>query len=480
MRELEAISTELFDKIRTRFSSINLGDEKAKATSDPEKARYFNFDFEVDGERLGNITISLIDESGMKIYFSKDMVDALKVSQAGKEEKVWYEFLRNLRMFAKRNQLTFDTRDITKSNLDLRDIQQSSETGGMLSKDDLHVSESRTYGTSRSSYRECGPTRIIIRHSDNIDEEKHGARSRNIESVFVETHLGERFLLPEKNLHYAQAMARHVSEGGRLDDELGESITSMCREMKHMSHFVRRVKNRQFEDTETTDMAEAATAHYGELKNQLKQIGGRRGYSKFKETFAPANDVEEDVDVASLRERFVKKVYDEKFDEALPYVERAYRRQKSLKETPMAEEFSSWANEIAEGTWDEPDDEHDMQDLDVIMSNPLEVGINGNNAIGVLQNIIGDDELSEQFAELAQTDEKKEHADARPLVIAWLNKHNPELAAKYNTNYDRPDSEEQSDGETYGNDMNRTYATPPHSESADPLSFIRHLAGLNK
>ena len=51
MREIENISSALFDKIRTRFNDVNLGDENSKSTSDPEKARFINFDYEIDGKK---------------------------------------------------------------------------------------------------------------------------------------------------------------------------------------------------------------------------------------------------------------------------------------------------------------------------------------------------------------------------------------------------------------------------------------------
>ena len=45
MRELENISVSLFEKIRARFDNISLGDNKANRTSDPESARFFNFNY---------------------------------------------------------------------------------------------------------------------------------------------------------------------------------------------------------------------------------------------------------------------------------------------------------------------------------------------------------------------------------------------------------------------------------------------------
>ncbi len=61
--EIEKIAENLFDKIRSRFDGVSIGDENAKATLDPEKARFFNFDFSVDDENYGNKTESAVASS---------------------------------------------------------------------------------------------------------------------------------------------------------------------------------------------------------------------------------------------------------------------------------------------------------------------------------------------------------------------------------------------------------------------------------
>ena len=45
MKETEKVAEELFDKIRSRFEDVSIGDESAKSTVVPEEARFFNFDF---------------------------------------------------------------------------------------------------------------------------------------------------------------------------------------------------------------------------------------------------------------------------------------------------------------------------------------------------------------------------------------------------------------------------------------------------
>jgi hypothetical protein len=61
MREINKIAEGLFEKIRDRFEDVSLGDENANATQNPENARFFNFDYVVDGQNYGNITLSVIE-----------------------------------------------------------------------------------------------------------------------------------------------------------------------------------------------------------------------------------------------------------------------------------------------------------------------------------------------------------------------------------------------------------------------------------
>ena len=264
MREINKIAEGLFEKIRDRFEDVSLGDDKAKACSDPEKARFFNFDYVVDGDNHGNITMSLIDETSLKVYFSKNISDDLDKEQ----KKEWYSFLRELREFARRNLLSFEPRDITRSTLKHRDIQQQSKADSTYAKDEV-VAESKLYGTSKSSYEKSGPVRIIVRHSKPIVDEMTGARSRNINSVYVENDQGERFKMPFKSLTGARAMARHVSAGGTPHDELGQHITEMAQECAKLKPFLNNVRRRTFEDADTQSMVESAFEYHGLLNNTL-------------------------------------------------------------------------------------------------------------------------------------------------------------------------------------------------------------------
>ena len=480
MRELDKIAENLFDKIRTRFENVNLGDENAKRTDKPEDARFFNFDYiDKSGRNFGNVTMSIVDEDGLKVYFSKNITDQLNDS----EQDAWFDFLKSVRKFAKSNLLKFDVRDINKSNLDIRDIQQQSKADGAFTDADVTLTESRMWGTSRSSYEERGPARIIVRHSGVVDEEKRGARSRKIESVFIENSLGERRLLDTKNLHAARAMATHVSEGGDVDDEIGVGIMEMAHEMASMAHFVREAKRRQFEDAETGEMAQSAVERYAELKNKLKHLGGRRGYSSYKQDYVPAHDIEEEIDVDALRERFVKKIYDDRFNEALPYVYKAYMDRKQRTHTPMGEEFESWANEISEDSFETDDEEYAA--LEKVMSNSLQVGQDGLDAQHALSPIFDAPSLQAALTNLAR--EQGPDADARAAVLSWMKQNGMKIVAgrieqllSQQTPAEppaQPAAQEPAPQPTGATTMDQQ-VQPPVAESKDPLDFLKRLAGL--
>ena len=272
MRELDKISASLFEKIRAQFDHVSLGNDKANRTSDPERARFINFDYVGrDGENYGNVTLSLIDEDNLKVYFGSNITEALSETQ----EKEWYGFLKELRMFAKRNLLNFDVRDINRSNLDVKQLKQQSVADNTHDTDDLKLGESKLYGDNRdkhTSYANLGEHKIIIKHVESVDPDKHGARARNISKVFIETPVGERFLLDHKNLHGARALANHLNRGGEINDNGSTLINEMVKEMSAMRHFARSMNNRTFEDTETTRMVEAALGRYAQVRKQLESF----------------------------------------------------------------------------------------------------------------------------------------------------------------------------------------------------------------
>jgi hypothetical protein len=479
-KEIESIASALFEKIRSRFTNVTLGDEQAQAEQDPEKARFFNFTYTGrDGAKFGTVTISLIDETSLKVYFGQNISSDMDREQ----RKEWYEFLRNIRQFAKRNLLTFDTRDINKSNLKLQDVKQQAKVDDVATTDDMPVTESKLYGTPGrpyNSFADKGNTKILIRHEDKVNDEIRGSRARKIKEIFLETERGERFLLPHTNLHGAYAMAEHLNAGGDMRDERADHINNIIKEMSAMRHFVRSTKHRQFEDQETMDMTKSAVHHYDRLKRTLRQMRGARGYRSYFEVWHPEHEEQDQVDVDALRERFVKKVYDDRFTEALPIVFNAYKKYKSEAATQLGDELAEWADEVTEGTWARPDSTDKATALQQLLKSP----ITSSTAKGKLDPLIGSDALNNELAKFADQPDY----DVRGVVKKWVQDNMPELAGKLTYGQNNGDDATTnwvattSPKMAHPNDQHGASSLdePNVNESDDSLDFIRSLAGIRR
>ena len=337
------ISQQVFDKLRTKFKHISLGDAEGNSTTDPSEAVFYNFNY-VDGagEDHGNITCSLLDNV-MKIFYSKNITTELK----GSELTWWYKFLQDMRKTAMSNLYGFDTHDISRSALNINDIKAT--------VDRYNMQESKMYGSHKSSYQKTGPTKIIVRHNESIDPEIRGARSRKVESLFVETFEGERFKMPFKSLPGARAMAQHISEGGRPYDDIGESIATMVNEIASLRPFVSRNRNAVFEDETTMAMIESAKEYYAECRATLSKLKGKRGYKNYVENFEVTESEElTEEDVAEMKERFTRKRFSDAMEGAMPIVSKAHKLKSMKVNTPSKPsmkpitEFEEWADNITE------------------------------------------------------------------------------------------------------------------------------------
>ncbi|MAV94583.1 MAG: hypothetical protein CMA31_02715 [Euryarchaeota archaeon] len=229
MSTLNKISENLFAKIRGRFPSITLGDETGVVTDDPQLARYFDFDFKDGEETLGKVSITISEDSGVTVTFNNDFV----TNENEDVKNRWYDFLKEIRVFAKKNMLNFDTRDITKSNLDKRDYAHLTKT----SSGDNTMRESTMYGTSRTSYEDVGTARLVLKHNQAVNHEIPGSRTQHVHSIYIESDNGERYKYPYRHLNGARALARHVSEGGNLYDDFGKHIVGLSEELAKLRQF---------------------------------------------------------------------------------------------------------------------------------------------------------------------------------------------------------------------------------------------------
>jgi len=228
MKNLDLISEELFNKIRGRFPTVTIGNAEGIVTNKPNEARFFDFDFKQKEKSLGRVSVSL-DENAVSVMYSNNFVE----NQDKLVKQSWYDFLKELRYFAKKRLLNFDTRDITKSNLNKNDYKFLAQN----QSGEEQMTESKMYGTSRTSYQDVGSARVSVRHNQPVNQELASGRTQHIENIYIESSEGERFKYPFKHLNGARAMAMHVSEGGKVYDDFGKHITGLSEELYKLKKF---------------------------------------------------------------------------------------------------------------------------------------------------------------------------------------------------------------------------------------------------
>jgi len=311
MKDLNKISNELFSKIRGRFKDVTIGDEDATPTNDPMSARFFDFPFAANDKSLGQVSIS-VSENEITVIYSNELV----TNEDELTKKSWYDFLKELRQFARKRLLNFDTRNINKSNLNKRDYKFLAQKSG-----DNNMNETKLYGTSRISYQKIGEARIMIKHTESVNQETATGRTQKIGKIYIESSDGERFRYPFKHLSGARAMARHVSEGGNAYDDFGKHIVGLSEEMAKLRKF----KNYM---GRSAVMAESLSGYTDIVKERIatvkKTIESLQKPAYYKETFeAFESPVLEDVpsDVAeNWIDELTIKQFNEELADVFPYI----------------------------------------------------------------------------------------------------------------------------------------------------------------
>ena len=327
-------SQDLFNKIRSQFTNIRLGDENGAATADPNDAVFFEFEFQEDSDTFGSVSVSIADGDTMKVFYNRNLVD--KIDEDSKGE--WYAFLKELKDFAVEHQLRFDVRDITKNNLTKQDYENLADTNKTVNTDGMSeelnritklagvekapVAEGLT-GTSKSSFENLNKTKLIIRHKGKVDETVPGARSRQIQSLYIENEEGERFKYPMTHLAGARAMQRHVSNGGRPHDEFGQHIVSTSEDIAKLNSFSRYVTNKDQLNDNAGDIIEQTKLKLENLRGYMKNIAKQSHYEAASKDFKTADEqVLDDETVAKLREKFTLTNLDNRVEDALPLINR--------------------------------------------------------------------------------------------------------------------------------------------------------------
>ena len=343
------ISNDLFNKIRSKFGNIQIGNAMGEATANPGDAVFFDFEFREDADTFGRVSISVADGETVKVFYNQGLVE--KIDDNSRAE--WYAFLKELKDFAVTHQLGFDVRDITKNGLKQQDFKNLADQNKTVNTDGMSEELSRITklaglaegltGTARSSFENLDKTRLIIRHSKAVDENIPGDRTRNINSLYIENQDGERFKYPVIHLAGARAMARHVANGGVPHDDFGKHIVGVSEQIAQLNSFSRYAANKDQLNDSAGDIIEKAKLKLETMRKYIKGLSKQKNYETVKETFQPTETPElDDATKASLREKFTLKHMDDRVESALPLLHN------------IMQEYDKPEDEIADPEMDAP------------------------------------------------------------------------------------------------------------------------------
>ena len=321
--EIENISTALFNKLRGQFPSITVGDAEGNVTNDPKQARFFDFDYTKEGKSFGKISISISEDQGLVVLHSTDIIsEADPLTKEG-----WYNFLKELREFAKSRLMSFDTRDITKSNLEKRDYEYLKKE-----KDMEPVSESNMFGTNKTSFQQIGDAKLILKHSTIVNPEVPGARSQKIESIFIESPAGERFKFPYKHLNGARAMTRHVAEGGNPYDNFGKFIVGLSEELNKLRKFKTYMNRSSVMAEGLKEYMTVIDERIEEIKSTAQKLQKESGYKSVKETHSETvlEEVPEEITKSWIDELTIKQ-FNEELKDVFPYIYKLVSEKTAIK-----------------------------------------------------------------------------------------------------------------------------------------------------
>lgn len=464
MKPIQLISQDLFDKVRSRFTNLEMGDETGAVTIDPAEARFFDFDFVNEGVDLGRVSISLNDLGSLKIYYSQGITE----NQDDRGTQMWYNFLKEMRLFAMRRLLRFDTRDIAKTNLDKNDFQHLAATQGPKEEPDMNtMNESRWNhkSSSKTSRAVQGKTEVIVRHTKAVEETYPGARSqsKNIKAIFIQNADGERAKYPFIHLAGAFAMAQHVDHGGVPHDPAGKAIIKMSENIAKLGEFQRHIQLSSI-NADAHGIAERAIGHMNELKAKIAALGKRHHYQAWREEFEASgmgdNTDEMVLDAVTLEDyksKFTQTNFQEELVGFFPLLHSIMREtntvdlEEYVKESNEETEegyndsteneslgfaqFEEWADATEQGNLTPDQMNHLKAAIEALPQGP-----NGPQLDAAIANdFFSDPELGltelPNFEELTQALQDEEGRDeeirATPLQLfqTWAKENNPELLA---------------------------------------------------
>jgi len=427
---------DIYNYLKSNGYDPILKSTNGKEVSVPDEAEVIEFQFKLDGENYGTAAISLDNEGQMKVFYSDVIRNSPSKSEHG--EVTWNKLIPALRQMTFGKTKSFELDDMDNLEYDMAKREHSKK----LEEGYYPMGKKASYS---DNIPEC---KIIIKHNRNIEEGEQ--RYRNIHQIFIENALGERFLAPTTKPGLARVYARHIAEGGKVNDDKWNHITGLCEEYSKMAGFIRATRNGQFNE-DTQRLVSAGTEHYMSLRESLHKLAGKRGYNNYFESWAPPlMESEGDED---LSEMFMNSSLDPRIESVIPILNRLNKTISENQEIKEVVALEAWADDVAEGIYSR-DVERAFPDGKAagVKTHPMKpVVIKTNKPIGTRVSDIGPGGKEHNIRVDKEWEKQKGVAEGRPEDLPGID-------------YDRP-------GDTPRKQSNREHNPYPFSKEEDDDYF---------
>lgn len=407
----ESTNAALYDFLKVKNFEPE-GVKFGKKSVVPDQATGFNFVFKDGKKQYGSAHAAIDKMETLMIFYNKSAVEDVMPA--------WTKFCKEIKRWSMRHGLKgfkLDSLDNLNDYMERRNYMENLNEG--------------YYGTRNTSYSDSTPptVKLIIKHTKNLEETDQ--RFRHVERIFVENENGERFLLPTKKPSVGYVYARHIAEGGNPYDERGKHIAQLAEDISKLGGFIRATRNKQFNESVDTVIFEAASK-YLELRETMKKLRSSRGFRNYFENWVPT--LMETGDTNALQTSFQNTSIDQRIAEALPVLSRL-----NIGTSNMTEDLDFTESVLDEEL--EPNLGGQVEKLVELLDDsaePMPLGPDATNAIGLLQDYIRDDSLYARLRRAAKADPDN---DARSIVLGWMSE-NVDSDDMYNEVLDQVESSE--------------------------------------
>lgn len=395
----ETLQDQLYNFLKTQgFRPIRLN-SSGKPVPLGSMADVIKFNFKMNDIDYGQVYAAVVD-ANVVLWVEDSVLDSPNHSE-NSDEMSFNEVSKYIKDWAHDYQLGFERDDIEN----LEDEMAKREENKKL-KESYHPVGRRV------SLNDSVPNvKIKIQHSKNMEEGMQ--RFRNVEKIYLENVDGERFLLNTKKPGIARIYARHIAEGGKVNDERWNHINNLVEEYTSMAGFVRATRNGQFNES-TQVLVSEGVEHYLKIRESLQKLAGKRGYNAYFESWGPTLHEDMGIGQPDLAEMFMSSSIDPRIEKAMPVLMRIHKVSGKLDEVAELEE---WTESIISEKL-KPHSNIQIKDLAAQFAEEIPVGDGALNAKNVLSKYnLENEDLFDELDELAATDVD---ADARDIILSWV------------------------------------------------------------